>query len=186
MQISPSTAPNSDAYTTDSAIEPDWSIASTMSRWMLWFRRAYPANRTGRSLPARREVLEVGPDRSVPVDVRVPRSSGPASPVERAGHGRPGALGRRASSSATTRPTTSRAVLFVSSGITSLSASNVLTRCTSGSTAPQQLRLRQHPRDAEPLDRVPLHHLDDGAREVLPDVTQPPRHPRRRRTQPGR
>jgi hypothetical protein len=35
VRIDPSTAPNSDAYTTDSAIEPDWSIASTMSRWTL-------------------------------------------------------------------------------------------------------------------------------------------------------
>ena len=40
----------------------------------------------------------------------------------------------------------------------------------------QHLRLQQQPGQVEPLDRVGLHHLDDGGREVLPDVAEPAGH----------
>ena len=35
-RIEASTAPNTDAYTTEGAIDPDWSMASTTSRATAW------------------------------------------------------------------------------------------------------------------------------------------------------
>ena len=90
-------------------------------------------------------------------------------------------LAIRCSISATTGATTSRAVARVVSGITWLRLTRVATRCTSGWTESQQLGLEQHRGQVEPLDGVPLHHLDDAGREVGPDVAQPAGHPRRRR-----
>ena len=82
-------------------------------------------------------------------------------------------LAIRRSISATTLPTTSRAVRRVVSGITWLRLTSVPTRWTSGCTELQQLGLEQHRGQVEPLDRVPLHHLDHAGREVGPDVAQP-------------
>ena len=42
-----STAANNDAYTTLSAIEPDWSTAITTSRARLGWRRPWPISRSG-------------------------------------------------------------------------------------------------------------------------------------------
>ena len=42
-----STAPNTLENTTDSAIEPDWSMHRTMSRSTWWVRRAKPTSRSG-------------------------------------------------------------------------------------------------------------------------------------------
>ena len=41
------TAPNTDAYTTEEAIDPDWSMASTTSRATICCRRPYPTRRSG-------------------------------------------------------------------------------------------------------------------------------------------
>ncbi len=46
-RIEASTAPNTDAYTTEDAIDPDWSMASTMSRATACWRRPYPTSRSG-------------------------------------------------------------------------------------------------------------------------------------------
>ena len=50
----------------------------------------------------------------------------------------------------------------------------------------QQFRLQQQLVQLQPLDRVPLHDLDDGGREVGADVAQPADHPRRGRAEAGR
>jgi hypothetical protein len=107
-----------------------------MSRWTLWLRRAYPTSRSGTIVPSAGEkcfrLIRIVRSQSMSAcrgrPVRPARSSAPvtAARVRSA---------RRFSRSATTRPTTSRAVCLVSSGITSFSASSVLTRWTSGSTA---------------------------------------------------
>ena len=49
----------------------------------------------------------------------------------------------------------------------------------------QQLGLEQQGGQVEPLDGVPLHHLDDAGREVGPDVAQPAGDLGCRRPQPG-
>lgn len=46
-RIEARTAPKIEAYTTDAAIDPDWSIASTTSRWRLCCRRPLPTSRSG-------------------------------------------------------------------------------------------------------------------------------------------
>jgi hypothetical protein len=46
-RIEATTAPKADAYTTEDAMDPDWSIARTTSRATTWWRRPYPAGRSG-------------------------------------------------------------------------------------------------------------------------------------------
>ncbi len=46
-RIEASTAPNTDAYTTLDAIDPDWSMARTTSRCTACDRRPYPSSRSG-------------------------------------------------------------------------------------------------------------------------------------------
>ena len=50
----------------------------------------------------------------------------------------------------------------------------------------QHLRLQQQRGQSEPVDGVALHDLDDGGREVRPDVAEPARDGRRRRPEPRR
>ena len=94
-------------------------------------------------------------------------------------------LAIRRSISATTLPTTSRAVRLVVSGITRLRLTRVADQVDVGLDRVQQLGLEQHRGQVEPLDRVPLHHLDHAGREVGADVTEPAGHPGRRRTEPA-
>ena len=42
-----STAPNTEAYTTDAAIDPDWSMQSTTSFFTDCAARPYPTSRSG-------------------------------------------------------------------------------------------------------------------------------------------
>jgi hypothetical protein len=46
-RIDASTAPKTDAYTTEDAIDPDWSMAKTMSRAITCCLRPYPTRRSG-------------------------------------------------------------------------------------------------------------------------------------------
>ena len=68
-----------------------------------------------------------------------------------------------------------RAVALVVSGMTRFRLSRVPTRCTSGSTAAEHLRLEQQLAQVQPVDRVALHDLHDRGREVGPDVAEPAR-----------
>ena len=45
-------AANTLAYTTDGAIEPDWSTSSTISRCTARLRRPYPMSRSGMTVPS--------------------------------------------------------------------------------------------------------------------------------------
>ena len=47
----------------------------------------------------------------------------------------------------------------------------------------EHLGLEQQPGQAEPLDRVLLHHLDDADREERADIAEPARDPGGRRAQ---
>ena len=134
----------------------------------------------------RREVLEVGADGAVPVDVRCRGRLIRAGPVERAGDRGPGPLGEP------------RLQLgddpadHLPGGLLGLLRHHPVQRQQRadqvhvGLDRLQHLRLQQQPGQVEPLDRVGLHHLHHRAREVLPDVAEPAGHPRRGRAQPGR
>ncbi len=77
-----STAAKMLAYTTDAAIEPDWSTHRTTSRRTAVPRRPYPMSRCGTMV--RRlglVVAQVGPDGGVPVDVVVAGPVDPGGPV---------------------------------------------------------------------------------------------------------
>jgi hypothetical protein len=105
----------------------------------------------------------------------VPRPTGPAGPVECAAHRRPGALGE-AGLQLGDDPAD-----HLAGGLLGLLGHHLVEReqradqVDVGLDRVEQLGFHQHPGDPQPLDRVALHHLDDGAREVLPDVAQPAR-----------
>ena len=88
-----STPPNSDAYTTLSAIEPDWSTAMMTSRARLRWRRPCPTSRSGTTVRCSGIVLQVGGDRRRPVDVAGARPPGARRPRERAPHRLAGLVG---------------------------------------------------------------------------------------------
>ncbi len=47
VRIEASTAPNTDAYTTDAAMDPDWSIQRMTSFFVDWDARPNPMSRSG-------------------------------------------------------------------------------------------------------------------------------------------
>ena len=174
-RIEASTAPNTPAYTTEEAIEPLWSRHTMTSRATAlacsW--RSRPAAPAPRSAAAAGSGAGwrgwCGPSRCRP-------GAGPAGaarPVQRAGDRRTGPLRQPPLQVTGHRGTTARADSRACSGRTRLSDSRVPTRCTSGSTAVQHLGLEQQPGQAEPLDRVLLHHLHHADREERPDVAEP-------------
>ena len=128
-------------------------------------------------------VLEVRADRAVPVDLVVPGPHVPRRALERAGHGL--AHRRREpleqilhdtlhdQARRRLRPLRDHARQGHQRG------DEVQVRLHRR----QHFRLEQQSLHAEPLDRVLLHHADDGAREVLTDVAQPSCGVRRGRAQ---
>ena len=94
-------------------------------------------------------------------------------------------LAIRRSISATTFPTTSRAVRRGRLRHHLVEADQGADQVDVGLHRVQQLGLEQHRGQVEPLDRVPLHHLHHAGREVGADVAQPAGHPRRRRAEPA-
>ena len=92
----------------------------------------------------------------------------------------------RFSSSSTTLRTTARAVSLVVSGIALLSESRVPDQMHVRLHGLQHLRLQQQRGQAEPVDGVALHDLDDGGGEVRTDVAEPARHVGRGAAEPRR
>jgi len=176
-----STAPNSDAYTTLSAIRPrlvdgDHDVLG---------EAALPASEADQTFGDDGVVLglvvpEVGVHGAEPVDVA---GAGPATPVgpgERTVHGR-------------TRPVGEPLLQLgedpgddVAGGRSRLVGQEVVEldqhgdQVVVGFDRLEQLGFEQELPEVEPLDRVPLHDLDDRLGEVRPDVAEPAGHAGRR------
>ena len=90
----------------------------------------------------------------------------------------------RFSSSATTLRTTARAVSLRGLGHRPVEREQRADQVDVRLDGLQHLRLQQQRGEAQPLDRVALHDLDDGAGEVRPDVAEPAGHVRRGAAEP--
>jgi hypothetical protein len=129
---------------------------------------------------------EVGGDRAVPVDVARPGTAAARRPVECAGDGRAGAV--------------RDPPLDLRDDPGDDLAGGRLGRLRHEVVEAEQradqvhirldrlehLRLEQQLPEVEPVDRVPLHDLHDGGREIGADIAQPARHPRGGRGESGR
>jgi hypothetical protein len=131
-------------------------------------------------------VLEVEPDRAIPVDVGVARPVDPRGPVERAGHGGLGLVGDAAFEVVDDLAHHLAGDVFGLVGHDPVEREQRAHEVDVGLDGVEHLRLQEQAGEVEPLDRVRLHDLHDRAGEVLADVAQPARDLGRRRTQAGR
>ena len=180
------TPPNSDAYTTLSAIEPDWSTAMTTSRARLRWRRPCPTRRSGTTRAVfGNPVTQVGRDRHRPVDVAGAGPTRARRPRERATHGLAGLVGEASlevgehlgDHLAGGRP---RLV-----GEVPVEFDEQRDEVDVGFEAVEQLRFEQQLAQVEPLDGVALEDLHDRRREVAADVAEPAHDRRLRAAEPA-
>ncbi len=150
----------------DSAIEPDWSMAMTSSRWMAGASRPKPTRCSGTSVRALRAASGAGWPGWSRCQSMSP-GAGPAGAqmaAQRAAHGLAGAAGPAGPRSRpTTVATTWRAVARASSGRYAWQGQEHPDEVDVGFERREHLRLEQEPGEVEPLDGVALHDLHHRA-----------------------
>ena len=131
-------------------------------------------------------VVQIAADGRRPVDVAPPRATSLGRAVDRAGHRRPGLLRHPALDLAHDRLDDGARRGAGGLRHDPVESDQGADQVDVGLDRGQQLRFEEHRRQLEPIDRVPLHDLDDAGREVGPDVTEPAGDLGRRGAQSGR
>ena len=181
-----STAANSEAYTTLSAIEPDWSTAITTSRARLGWRRPWPISRSGTiAWCSGTQWRRFARDRVRPVDVAGAGTPGPRRPGEGAAHGLRRLIGEprlQIGEHPLDHAPRRRPGLV---GEQPVEFDEQRHEMDVGLDRPQQLGFEEQLPQVEPLDGVTLEDLHDRRREVAADVAEPADDARLRPAEPA-